>query len=86
MKRIMSIAAIALFVAGSSALACDTCGCKAKKADDKKPASCAKEDAKSCSAEKKGDASCKKECTKAEKKCGADCKKACCAPKADAKK
>ena len=82
MKRMMSIAAIALFVAGSSAFACDTCGCKAKKADDKKSACCAAKDNKTCAA--KGDkASCSK---KDAKKCGADCTKPCCAPKAEDKK
>lgn len=77
MKRMMSIAAIALFVAGSSAFACGSCGCSAKKAEAKKPA-CSQ--AKSCGE--------KKACTasKDAKKCGADCKKACCAPKAEAKK
>ena len=77
MKRMMSIAVVALFVAGSSAFACDTCGCKAKKADAKKSACCASEkgkEKKACSAKKDA------------KKCGADCKKACCAPKAEAKK
>lgn len=79
MKRMMSIAAIALFVAGSSALACDTCGCKAKKAEGKKPACSAKEgDKSSCSTNACG-------AKKGEKKCGEDCKKACCAPKAEAK-
>jgi len=73
MKRMMSIAAIALFVAGSSALACDTCGCKAKNADDKKPACCGKKDDKSC---------CAKKCAK---KCAEGCKKECCAPKAEEK-
>jgi hypothetical protein len=76
MKRMMSIAAIALFVAGSSALACETCGCKAKKADAK-PAcsSCKTEEAcKACTAKK------------AEKKCAEGCTKECCAPKAEAKK
>ena len=77
MKRMMSIAAIALFVTGSTVLACDTCGCKAKKAEAKKSACCAEKKAeskKSCCAKKDA------------KKCGADCKKACCAPKADAAK
>ena len=77
MKRMMSIAAVVLFVAGSTVFACDTCGCKDKKAESKKSA---------CCAEKKGDE--KKACSakKDAKKCGADCKKACCAPKADAAK
>ncbi len=70
MKRMMSIAAIALFLASSSALACDTCGCKAKKAESKK-ATCS-EGKKACSTKKEA------------KKCGADCTKPCCAPKAEA--
>ena len=59
MKRMMSIVAIALFVAGSSAFACDTCGCKAKKAEGEKKAcaSCAGE-----TAEKKCAEGCTKEC------------------------
>ena len=74
MKRMMSIAVIALFVAGSSAFACDTCGCKAKKADGKKAACTA------CTSDK----ACKGCAKKAEaKKCPADCAKACC-KKADA--
>ena len=82
MKRMMSIAAIALFVAGSSAFACDTCGCRVKKADGKKPACCAAKENKACAA--KGDkASCAK---KDAKKCGADCAKPCCAPKVEDKK
>ncbi len=76
MKRMMSIAAIALFVAGSSAFACDTCGCKAKKADDKKATTCtASKDGKGCGAAKKG-----------EKKCAEGCTKECCAKPAEAKK
>ncbi len=84
MKRMMSIAAIALFVAGSSALACDTCGCKAKKAEGKK-AACAACPAKKACKECTADKACKA-CTakKDAKKCGADCKKECCAPKAEA--
>ena len=66
MKRIMSIAAIALFMAGSSVFACDSCGCKAKKAE--KPACTACKDGKKCEA-------CAK---KAKKKCPAGCTKACC--------
>ncbi|MEN7972947.1 MAG: hypothetical protein ABFR47_03840 [Verrucomicrobiota bacterium] len=88
MKRIVSIAAIALLVAGSSVFACDTCApCKAKKAD-KKPACCGKKD-ESCSKKaKKCEEKCKKECTakKSAKKCAEDCKKKCCAPKAEDKK
>ena len=89
MKRMMSIAAIALFVMGASALACDSCGCKAKKAEDKKPACCGKKDAEKCCAkkcEKKCEKKCDKECAKTEaKKCGEGCKKECCAPKAEEK-
>ena len=59
MKKIMSIAAIALMMAGSMAFACDTCGCKDKKAEK---AAC-------CTAEKKCD-SCSEEkaCKPCEKK------------------
>ena len=71
MKRMMSIAAIALFVAGTSVFACDSCGCKAKKAEGKK-AACSAEKGKECSA-------------KGEKKCAEGCTKECCAPKAEAK-
>ncbi|MEE9368641.1 MAG: hypothetical protein V3V05_07215 [Pontiella sp.] len=66
MKRLMSIAAIALFMAGSSVFACDSCGCKAKKAE----AACtACKDGKTC-----------KTCAakKAEKKCPEGCTKDCC--------
>lgn len=71
MKRMMSIAAIALMMAGNAAYACDTCGCKPKKAEKK--AECS---ACSASKGKKAEA----------KKCGADCAKPCCAKKCDAKK
>jgi len=67
MKKMMSIAAVALMIAGSMAFACDTCGCKEKKA----------EKAECCTAEKKCDA-----CT-AEKPCDACAKKADCAKKAE---
>ena len=58
MKRMMSIAAIALFMAGSSVFACDGCGCSAKKAEKKAEcSSCtAGKDAKKCGAD------CKKAC------------------------
>ncbi len=72
MKRMMSIAAVALFVAGSTVFAGEDC-------KDTK-AKCSK--AAYSEAEK---AECKKDskkCMKDSKKCGADCKKACCAPKA----
>jgi hypothetical protein len=59
MKRMMSIAAIALFMAGSSVFACDSCGCSAKKADKK--AECT-----ACSKDKKAEAKkCGAECAKA---------------------
>jgi hypothetical protein len=67
MKRMMSIATIALFVAGTSVFACDTCGCKAKKAAEK---TCTEGCAKECCAKKDA------------KKCAEGCKKECCAPKA----
>lgn len=35
MKKMMSLVAIALLMAGSVAMACDTCGCTAKKAEKK---------------------------------------------------
>ena len=73
MKRMMSIAAIALMVAGSSAFACDTCGCKAKKAETK--AACA-----ACPAAKACD-----KCT-AEKACDACTAKKAEAAKAAAAK
>lgn len=79
MKRMMSIAAVALFLAGSSVWACETCGCKAKKADGKK-ATCEQKSG-SCTAEK-GKAAC--DAKKGEKKCGEDCKKECCAKEAKA--
>ncbi len=68
MKKIMSIAAVALMMAGSMAFACDTCGCKDKKAEK---TAC-------CTAEKKCDG-----CT-AEKACEACEKKAEAAKKAEA--
>ena len=69
MKKLMSVAMVALFVAGSAAFACDSCGCSAKKSDAKKSECSACTEGK----DKKADA----------KKCGADCAKACC-KKADA--
>ena len=66
MKRLMSIVAIALLVAGSAAIACDTCGCKDKKCGGNKEAACSAEkkctkctDEKACTAceaKKKGEA------------------------------
>lgn len=54
MKRMMSIAAIALLVAGSAAFACDTCGCKDKKAETKAACSAcpAAKSCDKCTAEK----------------------------------
>ncbi len=69
MKKMMSIAVVALMITGSMAFACDTCGCKDKKAEKK--AAC-------CTDEKKCDA-----CT-AEKPCAACTKKAEEAKKAEA--
>ena len=66
MKRMMSIVAIAMLVAGSTAFACDTCGCKEKKAEK----AC-------CTAEKKCDkCTSEKPCDACAKKC--DAKKAEC--------
>ncbi len=73
MKKMMSIAAVALMMVSSAAFACDTCGCTAKKAD--KAAECT-----ACSKEKKAECTAEK---KAEK-CAAGCAKACCAKKAEA--
>ncbi|MDF7799941.1 hypothetical protein P4C99_10730 [Pontiellaceae bacterium B1224] len=72
MKKLMSIAAIALFMAGSSAFACDGCGCSAKKAETKKET---KTECASCSTDKK-----------AEKTCPADSKKASCTKATEEKK
>ena len=68
MKKIMSIAAIALMMAGSMAFACDSCGCKDKAKKEAKKEAC-------CTAEKKCD-SCSEEkaCKPCEKK--AEAKKA----------
>lgn len=66
MKKLMTVAMVALFVAGSTSFACSGCGCSAKKDDAKKECSkegtCSK-DKKSCSSEKK-ECSKKTECTK----------------------
>ncbi len=56
MRKVLSIAMVALMVAGSVALACDSCGCKAKKADSKKAACSA------CTAKKADKSACTK-CT-----------------------
>jgi hypothetical protein len=58
MKRMMSIAAIALFMAGSSAFACGGCGCSAKKAE-------AKTGCTACSKDKKSETKCGADCKKA---------------------
>lgn len=61
MKKVLTVAAVALMMAGSTAFACSGCGCSAKKADKEK----AKTECKKCTTEKKCEA-----CTakKAEKK------------------
>lgn len=59
MKRMMSIAAIALFMAGTSAFACDGCGCSAKKSEK------AKSECSSCSKDKKAEKKCAADCKKA---------------------
>ena len=80
MKKLMSIAAIAIFVAGASALAdCGSCKAPEKKCEKKtSSATCPLKSDKKCAE------GCEKKCCekKAEKKCGQDCKKPCCAPKA----
>ncbi|OUX37333.1 MAG: hypothetical protein CBE26_03290 [Kiritimatiellaceae bacterium TMED266] len=43
MKKLFTMIMLALFVAGSSALACGGCGCQAKKSDAKKECSGSKE-------------------------------------------
>jgi hypothetical protein len=72
MKKVLTFAAVALMMAGSTAFACDSCGCAAKKAEKKTECS------ESCT---KG-----KECTKdaAKKKCTEGEKKECSEKKADA--
>ena len=50
MKKMMSIVAIALMMAGSMAFACDSCGCADKKAEK---AECCGKEGKCCKAEKK---------------------------------
>lgn len=72
MKKMMSIAAVALMMAGSTAFACESCGCAPKKS------ACSKKAEMKCA----GD--CKKACCaeKGKKKCAESCKKACCAKKA----
>jgi hypothetical protein len=85
MKKMLSVAAVALFVAGSSVFA-DCGSCSAKKAEARKT---------SCCQAKKVQGECtkgaKSKCTKGAKsergakeeakKCGADCTKPCCAKK-----
>ena len=57
MKRMMSIAAIALLMTGSSVFACSGCGCSAKKDKAKTECKACKEgkECKACDAKKKGD-------------------------------
>ena len=49
MKKMMSIAAVALMMAGSSAFACSSCGCSADK-DEKAKSGCSS--SKECSSSK----------------------------------
>jgi hypothetical protein len=65
MKKVMSIAIVALMMAGSVAFACDSCGCKDKKAEKKAECSAEKKCEK-CTEEKKCEA-CTKKCEKTEK-------------------
>jgi hypothetical protein len=46
MKKTMSIVAIALMMAGSSAFACSGCGCQDKKSDKKEKKECCKSEEK----------------------------------------
>ncbi len=65
MKRMMSIAAIALMMTGASAFACDSCGCSAKKGKAKTECKACKDgkDCKACDAKKAEKSSCSS-CTK----------------------
>jgi hypothetical protein len=74
MKRMMSISAIALFLAGASALACDSCGCEAKKGEGKKKA-CSMQEKKECCTQQK------KSCSKQEKKCSSCTEEKACSAK-----
>ncbi len=82
MRKVLSIAAVALFIAGSSAFAGSDGGCSAQKA------SCcqAKKDSKKCAACKPGKPCPKCAAKKDAKKCGANCAKPCCAKKPASKK
>ena len=74
MKKMVTMVAVALMMAGSAAFACGTCGCSAKKAENPKPTCTACVEGKVCAA-----------CPAAAvKKCPADCAKACCVKKAEA--
>lgn len=72
MKKLMTVAMVALFVAGSTSFACSGCGCSAEKKEAKKE--CSKEackDKKSCSdkkacSDKKTCSTNKTECAKSE--------------------
>lgn len=62
MKKVLTVAAIALMMAGSSAFACAGCGCSAKKAEAKKE--CTKcEEGKTCKACEAKKAEKKAECS-----------------------
>jgi hypothetical protein len=70
MKRLMSIAAIALFVAGSSAFACGSDGCDPKKTDK------SDKEQTACDGSKKGDQGKKTACNGSSHKHDGDKKKA----------
>lgn len=65
MKKVLSIAVVSLLMAGSVAIACDTCGCQDKKAE-KKACCTAEKKCESCTAEKPCEY-CKKQAEKAKK-------------------
>jgi hypothetical protein len=84
MKKVMSVAVIALMMAGSSAFACSNCGCETKKADKTDKAktecgsSCKKTEKKqtACGESKKGDQGKKTACNGSSHKHDGDNKKA----------
>ena len=69
MKRMMSIVIVALLMAGATVYACDTCGCKGKKAEKKCEACTAEKKCEKCTEDKqcKGCAKKAKKAQKAEK-------------------
>jgi hypothetical protein len=54
MKKVLTIAAIAMMMVGSTAFACDTCGCTPKKAEDKAECSACTKDKECAKCAKKG--------------------------------